>query len=187
MSSQLFRVITVSDPAIDHAACDLSTYVSERDESVLRFVEGEAPTVYVCRPLTLQERRDVRNKATEADRYEAAFVRGLVRVERLLHPDEQRRDWVRPDDKSGKQKPIPDSALELYFSEASIQEVGMVILMKSFLAKGSGHFYPLPDISRHALTATLYRHVVQTNDSATQPSASGSSPQEAPPPETPAP
>lgn len=182
-----FRVILVSDNAIDNASSDMSKYVSERDEKSLSFVEGESPTVYVCRPLSLQERRDVRNKATEADRYEAAFVRGLVRVERLMHPDGQRRDWVRPDDKSGKQKPVPDSALELYFSELAIQEVGMVVLMRSFLASGSGAFYPLLDISRHALTATLYHRAPPTSASPTSHSASGSSPQEALPLETQAP
>lgn len=160
-----FPVVLASDAAIDHAASDLSKYVSERDTSALVYHDGEQPTVYHCRPLTLQERRDVRNKATEGDRYEAAFVRGLVRVERLLHDDGQRRDWVKPDDRSGKSKPIPDSALERYFSEAAIQEVGMVVWVRSFLARGSGAFYPLPDICRHALTASLYHRAAQTSDS----------------------
>ena len=187
MSTAPFRVVVVCDPAIDHAASDLARYVSERDESALAYEAGELPTVYHCRPLTLQERRDVRNKATDADRYEAAFVRGLVRVERLLHEDGQRRDWTRPDDKSGKQKPIPDSALEAYFDEASIQEVGMVVRQKSFLPRGSGAYYPLPDISRLALTARMYRHAVPMTASRPSPSDADSSPPEAPQAVTPAP
>lgn len=158
-----FAVVLAADAAIDYAASDMSKYVAERDMSALVYLDGEQPTVYHCRPLTLQERRDVRNKATDADKYEAAFVRGLVRVERLLHEDGQRRDWVRPDDRSGKSKPIPDAALERYFDEAAIQEVGMVVWVRSFLARGSQGFFPLPDISRHALTASLYHRAAQTS------------------------
>lgn len=173
-----FAVVLASDAAIDHGASDLSKYVAERDTSVLVYHDGEQPTVYHCRPLTLQERRDVRNKATEGDRYEAAFVRGLVRVERLEHDDGQRRDWVKPDDRSGKSKPIPDSALEKYFSELAIQEIGAVIWCRSFLDKRTGALCPLPDISRHALTGSLYRRAAPTSDSSS--SAQSSEPAEAP-------
>jgi len=160
-----YKVILASDPAIDVALSDMSKYVSERDVSALVFEDGAAPTVYHCRPLTLQERREVRNKATEGDRYEAAFVRGLVRVENLLRPDGRRTDFSTDmlSDKSGKSKPIPDSALESYFDEASVQEVGMVIWVRSFLAQSSRGYYPLPDISRHALTGSLYHRAARTN------------------------
>lgn len=156
-----FAVVLAADSAIDYAASDMSKYVAERDLDALVYLDGEQPTVYWCRPLTLQERREVRNKASDADKYEAAFVRGLVRVERLLHDDGQRRDWVKTDDRSGKSKPIPDSALERYFDEGAVQEVGMVIWVRSFLARGSQGFYPLPDISRHALTASLYHRAAR--------------------------
>jgi hypothetical protein len=156
-----FRVVLASDAAIDIGASDMSRYVAERDVDALVFFEGEQPTVYRCRPLTLQERREVRNKATEADRYEAAFVRGLVRVEHLVHPNGERATWIKTDDRSGKNKPIPDSALEAYFDEAAVQEVGMVVWVRSFLARGSQGYFPLPDISRHALTGSLYHRAAR--------------------------
>jgi len=167
-----FQVILASDASIDVEASEMGRYYTERDLDALVFVDGESPTVYHCRPLTLQERRDVRNKATDPDRFEAAFVRGLVRVERLLHDDGQRRDWVKPDDRSGKSKTIPDSALEKYFDEAAVQEVGMVIWVRSFLARGSRGFYQLPAICQHALTASLYHRVVRTNASSSSATSS---------------
>jgi len=169
-----FKVVLASDPAIDTAASNLGQYVADRDVEALSFVDGEEPTIYWCRPLSRAEIREVRNKATEGDKYEAAFVRGLVKVERLMHPDGSRRDWLRPDDRSGKSKPIPDSALETYFSEAEIAEVGMVVMMRSFLARSSGGYYPLPGISQAALTASLYRRAVQTRDSSSSETSSDS-------------
>lgn len=169
-----FKVVLASDLAIDIALSDMSRYVSERDLSALVYVDGEKPTVYCCRPLTLQERRDVRNKATEGDRYEAAFVRGLVSVEDLHVSDGTRSHFSKLDDRSGKSKPIPDSALEKYFDEASIQEVGMVIWVRSFLALSSRGYYPLPDISRHALTGSLYHRAAQTSASSSSETSSAS-------------
>ena len=175
-----FKVILASDPAIDVTASDMSKYVGERDVSALVFDDGAYPVVYHCRPLTLRERREVRNKASDGDRYEAAFVRGLVTVENVIRPDGRRVDFSTDmlSDKSGKSKPIPDSALESYFDEVAIQEVGMVIWFRSFLAQSSRAYYPLPDISRHALTASLYHRAARM--SATAPSETNSESPEAP-------
>lgn len=90
--------------------------------------------VYHCRLLTAAERRDVENEASAFYKYRAAFVRGLVRVERLTHEDGVRRDWVRPDD-------LTDAVLDRYFDEATIQEVGM-------------HVYRAPDDSSAPLWET---------------------------------
>jgi hypothetical protein len=167
-----FRVVLASDEAIDIGACDMSKYVAERDVDMLVFLEGEKPTVYWCRPLTRQEIREVRNKVSDGDRYEAAFARGLVKVERLEHANGQRLDWLRPDDRSGKSKPIPDSGLD-YFSEAAIQEIGSVVWIRSFLAQSRQRLFVLPDSSRHALTARLYHRAVQTSASSNSETSSG--------------
>jgi hypothetical protein len=179
-----FRVVLASDEAIDIGACDMSKYVAERDVDMLVFLEGEKPTIYWCRPLTRQEIREVRNKATDGDRYEAAFARGLVKAELLEHANGERRDWVRTDDRSGKSKPIPDTGLD-YFSEAAIQEIGAVIWIRSFLGRNRPGFFVLPGTSQHAMTASLYHRAARTiallnsatsSDRAAEPSAQTTTP-----------
>jgi len=158
-----FPVVRIFDAAIDHAASDLAAYAHERDVSKLAFLEGQTPTIFYVRTLTLSERREVRNKATDGDRYEAAFARGLVRVASLQYPDGGVRDWVRND--GAKPKPLGDAALE-YFSEADVQEIGLVVLARSFLPRGSAVSLPLPATSQHALTALFLHRAGQTKDSA---------------------
>jgi hypothetical protein len=181
------RIIRSFDEAIDTERSDLAAFYNTRDESALVFHEGELPTVFHARLLTHAEFREIWSKSTDNERFEAAFVRGISRVERLLHDDGQRRDWVRPDDKSGKQKPIPDAVLEQYFDVASVVDVGAVVYHRSFLHRSSGHYCPLPDISLRALTARMYHHVAQTTASPPSPSDADSSPPEAPQAATPAP
>lgn len=172
-----FPVVRIQDPAIDHSAIDLKAFLASRDPSLLKYHQGEKPTVYHCRPLTREEIREVRNKASDADKYEGAFVRGLVRVDALEMPDGSVRDWVKPDDYSGKSKPIPDAELERCFSEADIQEVGMVIWLRSFLAKSSAGTFPLLPMSQSAAVANMYRRAERMSVSAS--SQESKQPQEA--------
>lgn len=170
-----FQVVCVSDPAIDFERGDPGTYAASRsDLSKLVYHEGERPAVFHCRVLTRAEIREVNNKGatpeTLALRLEACFARGLLRVENLRHPDGTQRDWVRNGDDSGKAKPLSDSALS-YFDESEIQEIGMVIMSKSFLAKSSGGYYPLPDISRHAVAANTLRRAERIRAMATSESS----------------
>lgn len=148
-----FPVVVVSDPAINFDESDYKSFLASRDPKHLVYHEGEHPTVYTCRPLTLQERRDVRNKATDADRYEAAFVRGLVRADRVYKPDGSRGEWTRSEGKDGKQRLVSDADLETLFAEATVQEVGAVIWHRSSLPfrPGCEVTFPLLGISRDAL------------------------------------
>lgn len=171
-----FPVVLLSDPAIDATQGEYAKYIRGRDVSHLAYFPGEQPTVFHCRLLSVAERREVGNKATEFDKYQAAFVRGLVRVERLPHEGE-RRDWFRPDDHSGNAKLIPDSVLDQYFDEVMIQEVGMCIYMRSFLAKSRGAFFPVPATSQLALAALALHHAAQTPVTST--SVANSSPPKA--------
>lgn len=157
MHSGPFKVIRCCDPAIeDPVGTDALKYSTTRDVSLLKFIPDTKPTVFHCRHLTISERRQVRNQASDADRYEAAFVRGLVSVTDLVRDDSGARiQWSRPTDHSGKDKPIPDKILEECFDEATIQEIGMVIYSRSFLERTSGQYYPLPAICRDALSATV--------------------------------
>lgn len=155
MSTAPFKIVLLSDPAIDIEASDYNAFLRERDISALAFRDGEEPTIYHCRTLSLQERRDVRNKATDPDRHEAAFVRGLVRVSGLHAANGTRVEWRRESDKTGKERIVSDRDLETLFSETALQEVGAAIWHRSSLplSPGSVVCFPLLDISRHALMA----------------------------------
>jgi len=149
-----FKIVRISDPAIASSKPeDYGAYVITRDFSLLTFKDGEKPEVFHARPLTAQERREVANKTTDRDQYEAAFVRGLVKVENLLRENGEQRDWTKPDDASGKERMLTDEVLDSFFDEATVQEIGSVIRSRSFLARTRGVNYPLPAISLSAQAA----------------------------------
>ena len=162
-----FKIVRCADPAIeDPVGLNALKYSTTRDFSLLSFAPDAKPTVFHGRPLTISEQRAVRNCVSDADKYEAAFVRGLVKVDDLVREDGgQPMQWVRPTDHSGKDRVIPDSVLEEYFDGATVQEIGMVIYYRSFLARTPGAYFPLPDICRAAAQATLFRRAVRMNDS----------------------
>jgi hypothetical protein len=180
MGTQPFKIYRVFDEAIAPSSPEQADaygrYCSSRDAAELAFVEGA--TVFWGRPLTVSERRTVANKVSERDRNEAAFVLGLVKVENL-EQDGSRREWMRPTDHSGKEKPVPDDALDRFFDEACVQEIGMVIAQRSFLAHTPGHWYPLPAICQDVLKARLLRRAELT--SALSKSLDSKAPAEAPP------
>lgn len=162
-----FQIVRVYDDAISCAtkeeADGYGRYSTGRKFSDLTFVDGVLPTVFWGRPLTVSERRTVANKVSDRDKYEAAFVLGLVKVDNLEYPDGSRKEWLRPCDHSGKEKPVPDDALDRFFDEACVQEIGMVIVQRSFLAHTKGHWYPLPGICQDALKARLLLRAERTS------------------------
>jgi hypothetical protein len=181
-----FEIIRASDDAWrDEQLPAYETYVYGGRVATPELLASfaERPTIYWGRPLTKSEQREVRNKTSEGDQYEAAFVRGLVKVENLEREDGSRYDWIRPDDRSGKPKIITDAELMEHFDEAIVEEIGMVIRNRSFLGRTKGAFFPLPAISLAAVLARKPRPAAQTsgssNSDATKP------PAEAPPGTTP--
>lgn len=183
-----FQIARMADLVRFGQASAFEQYLKTRDLSVYTFAPSERPTIYVARLLTWPEVRDVRNRASEGDQNEAAFCRGLVKAEGLTFPNGDRKDWHRPTDHTGRERVIPDEALSEYFDEATVQEIGMVIRIRSFLGRGSEPWYPLPDTSRLALQASLLRRAAPTN--AGPNSGVSSAPAEAlpptPPPSSPA-
>lgn len=172
-----FKIVRCCDQAIkDPVGASALKYSTTRDFSLLEWADDVKPTVFHGRLLTIAERRQVRNLPSTADQNEAAFARGLMSVENLVREEGgQPIQWTRPNDSSGKDKPIPDKTLDECFDEATIQEIGMVILQRSFLARTSGQWFPLPATSRDALSASLYRRAEQmsasSSSAATKPQA----------------
>jgi hypothetical protein len=173
-----FKVVRCCDPAIEDPVGPAALkYSTTRDFSLLTFAPDSKPTVFHARLLTISERRAVRNLPSPADQYEAAFVRGLVQVDDLVREEDgQPYQWKRPTDHSGKDKPIPDAVIEEHFDEATVQEIGMVILSRSFLARTSGQYFPLPAICRDALSATLLRRALRAAPMSASSSSDASKP-----------
>lgn len=172
MSRDTFDVVCWSDPAIDYttAAADGSgaAYMKTRDlvAHPPAYLPGIRPAVFTCKRLTREQIRDVRNRGSDFDQYDAAFVYGVVKVRDLVHPDGVQREWHKPADGSGVDRPIPDAIMDGgYFDEAEVREIGMVIWRRSFLAKRSGGHYPLPAISVDALRANTPHPAEPTPDS----------------------
>lgn len=165
------EVIPLHDVAIDLVRSDLSEYARTRDLAHVVLTDGARPERWWIRPLTLSERRAIRSLATDEDRYEGAFVRGVVRGEWRDRAGAW-RSYVRADE-----APMRDDVLG-EIPEASVLEIGMVALARSILPFGSPVPWPLPRGSQAALQARLLRSAALPTTSA--PSGSGAR-AEAPP------
>lgn len=182
-STKSFSVVRCFDAAIDAVRTDMHAFLSDRDTKRLVYLEGERPVVYQCRVLTRSEWRHIHSLAHDADRYEYAFRCGVLSVDDHMWPDGSRRTWTRPDDGSGKPRPIPDEYLDEHFAEADIQEVGHVVWARSFFGQRQRPFYQLLDTSQYALRARVFHRAAQTPASST--SAISSEPAQAAPHATP--
>lgn len=182
--STTFKIARLCDPAIaDISSASSLKYSTTREFALLEFIEGSKPTVFHGRRLTVSEWGQVQNCVTEADKFQAAFCRGLVKVDDLvLEEGASPIVFIRPTDHSGKDRVIPDSVLESHFDPATIQEIGSVIYYKSFLARTPGRYFPLPDICRAAVSATMYRRAELMSASS---SSTAAKPPAAAPPATP--
>jgi hypothetical protein len=157
--SGAFAVVRTYDPAIEWDALptpDLNEFLQTRDPALLegRYIDGERPTVFHCRPLSQSEARDVRGRS-DADKYERCFSLCVTRVEALFvddgSPDGARETWTRPND-GQKARPLSDGVLDR-FSFGDVQHVGQVIFAASFSSPDRPLYVPLLDTCRDATTA----------------------------------
>ncbi len=154
--SEAFEVVCRFDEAIDAEAMtsdDRDRFRETGDVSALKFLDGERPTVWHCRRLRTSEMRDVHSQSSDAGKYEAAFARGLMRVEGKRN-GEARESWTRP----VEGKPLNDRALD-GFDPADVLEVGAAIYGRSVLGKGRPAAWPQPATSRLAVAALVFRRV----------------------------
>lgn len=149
--SESFTVVARYDEAIDALAMtsdDRDGYRETFDIALLKYVEGERPTLWHCRRLRVSEMRDVLAQPHDSGKFEASFCRGLVRVDGL-RTEGGRQAWTKPTD-----KPLTDKLLDI-FDPADVQEVGAAIFGRSHLGKGRPAAWPLPATSRLALEALV--------------------------------
>ena len=179
--SGAFAVIRTYDPAIEWDAVptpDLNEFLQTRDPALLenRYIDGDRPTVFHCRPLSQSEARDVRGRA-DADKFERCFSLCVTRVEHLFKDDGSNdgegvhESWTRPND-SQKARPLSDSVLDR-FAYHDVQHVGQVIFAASFSSPDRPLYVPLLDTCRDATTAAelSYRRRRAARMSATENSA----------------
>jgi len=162
MADESFTVVARYDEAIDAEAMSEDERISYRetfDCSLLKYLSGETPTKWHCRRLRTSEMRDVLSQPHDSGKYEAAFCRGLVRVEGKRE-DGGRTTWTRPTD-----KPFTDKVLDT-FDSADVQEIGAAIFGRSHLGKGRPAAWPLPATSRLAVGALVSRRVEETRRAA---------------------
>lgn len=156
MADESFTVVCRYDEAIDAEAMtsdDRDRFRETGDVAALKFLDGERPTIWHCRRLRTSEMRDVHSASGDAGKYEAAFCRGLMRVE-SKRVDGGREQWTRP----VEGKPLNDRALDT-FDPADVLEVGAAIYGRSVLGKGRPAAWPQPATSRLAVAALVYRRV----------------------------
>jgi hypothetical protein len=191
-STQPFTVVRVHDPAIDQSddsGVDWQAFFADRDPARLRYLPGQLPMVFHCRPLTQPERREVMNLRvggeSSYESRERSFAYGLIRVERHVDDDGTVRPWERPDAGGAKAKPLGDAGLG-HFGTTTIDEIGGVVEARSFLDRDQPLLCPLLATSALAFKATGRLHAARTSQSADR-SDSSKQPPAATPPASPPP
>ena len=134
-----FEVLRFYDPAIDWPDDDggkaAVEYAQFRDMSKLRFVDEAVarPMVFVCRRLSVAQRKAMTSASDEAEQNRRSFLYGVIEVRNYSDDGVSYLTWTpkRADESSR----IDEDELER-FGEADVQEIGSVIRGQSFLAKG---------------------------------------------------
>lgn len=156
-----FKTICRFDEALDAEAMGpdgVRAYRETGDESKVKLRDGMTPTVFHCRRLKVSEMQTVLGHVTEADRFAAAFARGITRCEDLRTESGGRTDWTRPD----SERPVAQAVIDQMFDAAEVQEVGAAIFGRSLLGKGRPATWPLPATSRYAVEALVFHLAEQT-------------------------
>jgi len=162
------------DPAIDRAAMgrDFDVHfgatgdrvsdirLGTRDKSLLRFVAGKRPSLFVLRPLRAYERAQCDSLPTAESRWLRAISYALVRVE-VSPPLSWKTEAIFPRE-SGDSRPSLDSDALDYLCECvsveAVYEIGAVAYARSRLGPFDVDFAPLPATSVFVLAHRSRSH-----------------------------
>lgn len=170
-------VVSVNDDALDtermtHA--EMRRYVEARDYDLVkdRIKPGRRLQQYHTREVTRRMlTRFVLEVPDEAERFERAFMCGVVEVKNVLQRDGSILPAWKPSTKDGN---VSEEDLER-FPETDVMEVGSVILQRSFLAPRTVRAYQLPLTCQHALAQREFRLADATPPSPAPSSSAASS------------
>lgn len=150
-----FRLVVPWDPAVDREAMrearpdeeQWNEFLETLHENVVIPFDGELPQVFVGRPLTRKEIRELDALPMERKR-ERAFAVSIAAVHNKRYRDGSQRLFG----KARSDRPMGDSELD-QFSENERQQIGQAVLTHSFCASGEPVCVPLLASSQHALLA----------------------------------
>lgn len=189
LSAVRFDTIRPYDDAVVNvnSARDLAQYAVERDLSKLKIEEGRRPIVFRCRGLTRDQRDHVREQGSDARQRTLAFRYGILEIQNLDDASGAVGTWV-PNRRSPKDAITPDvlDALEqLGIGDGDIEDIGAVIMARSFLHRGVPPRCVPPDSSLLACRVKLSLRAAQSTGSLILADEEPSSAPSKPPPEAP--
>lgn len=158
-----FDVVLPYDPeVVKHAnELDIARYAVRREIEVLALPSEAKPIVFRCRVLSRDQRRQVRELGSVHRQRELAFRYGVVEIRNLPRHGGITESLLLSRKRSGD--PLEDADLDaLHVGDHDIEDVGAAILARSFLAHGVPPECVVPDSSRHAVLAVLFRHAEQS-------------------------
>lgn len=168
-SSGTFECVRWYDPAIliEDDGKVVVEYAQHRDMKTLRFVDAAVakPMIFVCRRLTVPQRREVTSAPDDAEERRRAFLYGVVAVKNYL---EDSGDYITVSPKRQNEGGKMDEDELDRFGETDVQEIGLVVRGQSFLARGLPLRLPLLDTSRDAYLASQFQSAERKKASETQ-------------------
>jgi len=173
-----FEIVRAYDPACDWPEDDglkaCMEYVQWRDPKDLLLVDPSiaVPSTWVCRRLTLAQRRQVTETAHEIERLRRCFAYGIVAVKNYVDENGNTVATLTPR-RNKDAGAIDDKTLE-QFDEVDVLEVGSVIWAQSFLARGVKPRCQLLATSAAALDTVRYQSAVRRKNAETQQDSSSS-------------
>lgn len=184
MRAETLKVISVLDPAVDHAAmteAEMVDYIKTRDIAKLKIKPGQNPTVFTVRavPHDLWESY-VMAVEGDAERALRCFRVGVRKVENLYQDD-----GVSLENYEVGEDVMPAAKLER-FAPSERHEIGKVVWDHSFLPRRIAPTYQLPLSSASILTSRDFRPAGASPNSPATSSDPQSSPSGSAPPQQPA-
>lgn len=143
-TSDLFKCVHPSDPAIDASQTNLQEYAETYNWDLLTFHNGSAPTVYYLRNLPLRLRLIMdETKAGPGNTLLSFFEACVVRIENLRKADGNGMLFEAmhpmPIGNGKTIKVISSEAMETYFGDLpnTVLDIARVAYARSFLDRGS--------------------------------------------------
>ena len=83
MTQNIFKTISITDPAIDHSTSDIEQFKQTRDLSLINFLPGKTPTYFNLRKLPLSLKLWIKNREQVGDSYKYldCFCAGVDSIE----------------------------------------------------------------------------------------------------------
>jgi hypothetical protein len=172
-SATTFDVVRFYDPAIYdvNSTEDLAEHGATRDASKLKIEDGKRPVIFVCRALSREQRRHVKDYTDGSFRQnEIAFRYGIVEIKDIDEGEGTYRNYTvtRKSEKDPITTGVLDAIEKFGFGDDDVADIGSVIVARSFLAKGVPLRSQPPASSVRACVLMQLRRAAPKSDEKTQ-------------------